>query len=87
MKEFKGAWHKVADGDFPELEELVLIACRIEDGDLETTIGYLREYNVYKTWQIRDEIIGTRKGWTTIDHEIFRLNEVVAWTELPEYEE
>ena len=48
MKEFKGAWHKVADGDFPELEELVLIACRIEDGDLETTIGYLREYNVYK---------------------------------------
>ena len=50
MKEFKGAWHKVADGDFPELEELVLIACRIEDGDLETTIGYLREYNVYKTW-------------------------------------
>lgn len=86
MKEFKGVWHKVADGDLPELEELVLIA--VKDGYLgETTIGYLREYNVYKTWQIRDEIIGTRKGWVTIDHEIFGFNEVVAWTELPEYEE
>lgn len=85
MKEFKGVWHKVADGDLPELEEVVLIA--FKDGGLETTIGYLREYNVYKTWQIRDEIIGTRKGWVTIDYEIFRLNEVVAWTELPEYEE
>lgn len=85
MKEFKGVWHKVADGDLPELEEVVLIA--FKDGGLETTIGYLREYNVYKTWQIRDEIIGTRKGWVTIDHEIFGFNEVVAWTELPEYEE
>lgn len=84
MKEFKGVWHKVVDGDLPELEEVVLIA--FKDRGLETTIGYLREYNVYKTWQIRDEIIGTRKGWVTID-EIFRFNEVVAWTELPEYEE
>lgn len=86
MEEFKGVWHKVADGDLPELEEVVLIA--VKEGYLEeTTIGYLREYNVYKTWQIRDEIIGTRKGWVTIDHEIFGFNEVVAWTELPEYEE
>ena len=85
MKEFKSVWHKVADGDLPELEEVVLIA--FKDGGLETTIGYLREYNVYKTWQIRDEIIGTRKGWVTIDNEIFRLNEVIAWMEIPEYEE
>lgn len=85
MKEFKGVWHKVADEDLPELEEVVLIA--LKDGGLETTIGYLREYNVYKTWQIRDEIIGTRKGWVTIDYETFRFNEVVAWTELPEYKE
>lgn len=85
MKEFKGVWHKVADEDLPEPEEVVLIA--FKDGGLETTIGYLREYNVYKTWQIRDEVIGTRRGYVTIDHEIFRLNEVVAWTELSEYEE
>ena len=85
MKKFKGVWHKVADGDLPELEEIVLIA--FKDRGLETTIGYLREYNVYKTWQIRDEIIGTRKGWATIDHEIFRFDEIVAWTELPEYKE
>lgn len=85
MKEFKGVWHKVADGDLPELEELVLIA--FKDGGLGTTIGYLKEYNIYKTWQIQDKIIGTRKGWATIDYETFGFNEVVAWMELPEYEE
>lgn len=85
MKEFKGVWHKVADGDLPELEELVLIA--FKDGDLETTIGYLREYNVYKTWRIRGEIIGTRKGWATTDYETFGFDKVVAWMEIPKYEE
>lgn len=89
MKEFKGAWHKVADGDLPELEERVLVSYKLEDKSLKTTVGYLKKFNIYEFETLFDaEVVGFEKGWITLDDCCFiELDKVIAWTELPEYED
>ena len=80
MKEFKGVWHKVADGDLPKLGERVLVSYWTLDKEIDTSIGFLEEQ------KFED---GVRKRWYMDDDNIFilELDEVIAWTELPEYED
>ena len=81
MKEFKGAWYKVANGDLPEFEKWVLIAYRLSNEKFVTSIGRLEEYQFFKDSEIL-------KRWELDNYEtILKLHEVIAWTELPEYEE
>jgi len=80
MKEFKGIWHKVADGDLPELGERVLVSYWTLDREIDTSIGFLEEQ------EFKD---GVWKRWYMDDDNIFilELDEVIAWMELPEYKE
>ena len=81
MKEFKGVWYKVANGDLPEFEKWVLIAYRLSNEKFVTSIGRLEEYQFFKDSEIL-------KRWELDNYEtILKPDEVIAWTELPKYEE
>ena len=76
MKEFKGAWHKVAE-DPPEEEKEVLIYYKNYFGEAIYRNGYWQDlYRGYRCWWVYDGI----------DDEI-NESDIIAWTELPEYEE
>lgn len=76
MKEFKGVWYKVAENP-PEPEKDVLVYYKNYFGENIYRTGYWQDlYRGYRCWWVYDGF----------DDEINESN-IIAWTELPEYEE
>lgn len=73
----KTVWHKVADGDLPEIYRSVLVAVKrtVKDCDdyIFTTIGNREPYTM-------DVAIWDIQGLSFSD-------KIIAWTELPKYKE
>ncbi len=76
----KSAWHKIIDGNLPKLDERVLLAFPILDGEFGVSIGSLIEWECDK---------GILKRWIMDDESVFMLDfdEVIAWMEIPEYKD
>lgn len=71
----KTIWHKVTDDDLPAVYHSVLVAIKRTmkngDSDIFTTIGVRTPYTIDTiTWNISGQYPG---------------DEIIAWTELPEY--
>ena len=65
----------------PELEKWVLVTYQLSNKKFVTLIGCLEEYGFFTDSEIL-------KRWELNDYEtVLKLDEVVAWMELPEYEE
>nr|DAG58019.1 MAG TPA: hypothetical protein [Caudoviricetes sp.] len=76
MKEFKGVWHKVAENP-PKPEKEVLIYYKNYLGKAIYRTGYWQDlHRGYRCWWVYDRV----------DDEI-NESDIIAWTELPEYEE
>lgn len=69
----KQIWHKVADGDLPKVNELVL-CLRSDRYNNRFTTGCLPPSSRTILWDLSDN-----------DDTYESLNSIVAWTELPEY--
>ena len=77
MKEFKGIWHKITDGCLPEPEKDILIYYRNYRDKSAIRVGYWEDlHRDYRCWWVYDRV----------DDEI-NESEIIAWTELPEYED
>lgn len=72
----KTIWHKVADGDLPKNANYVLVAYRYA----------LRRYSIVSYAIACYEGNNFRK-WSTSDDYFKHDDDVIAWTELPEYKE
>ena len=77
MKEFRGVWHKVAEDGLPKTDDYILVYIRSRSESYQPTTSMAAYDPDYGDW------------WIAInDSEMLDDDdEVVAWTELPEYEE
>lgn len=81
IKAGKPKWHKVADGDLPEPNIAVLICLQFEKWTT-TYIAYYRP--TIKKWQMYNLSEAQRQP---IVDDYIDSEEVIAWCELPKYEE
>lgn len=77
MKEVKGVWHKVAEDGLPKTDDYILVCLRNRYGGPQPTISMAAYDPDEEYWWIAVNYS------ETLDED----DEVVAWMEIPEYEE
>ena len=81
LKAGRPKWHKVADGDLPKPNIAVLICFQFEKWTT-TYIAYYRP--AIKKWQMYNMSEAQRQP---IDDDYIDSEEVIAWCEIPKFEE
>ena len=77
MKEFKGAGHKVSEDGLPKTNDYILVYLRSRSKSYHPTVSMAMYTPNYGGWWIAANDSET----------LYDDDEVVAWMEIPEYEE